>query len=427
MSVSLKNYTLKHFAIVLLLVIAVWAGAFYTFIREELYDNIDDGLKNQKIQIIRKAFIDEKIVRTEQFDFNQFRISEVPESQYVEGNTFRTEQFFMEYEEGFEPYRVLETYFTDREGRYRKLEIRTSMVEEDEFLENLIFALICLYLLLVVSIVIVNTLVLGKVWKPFYRTLERLGNYQFGKNEEKTQKITYIDEFDMLNSEIDKMIHRNEYSFNQQKQFIENASHELQTPLAIAINKLELLIGDESLTEDKRLELSDVSDSLHRLVKLNRSLLMLSRIDNNQFAQKQLISFNEVSKKVASEFTDLFEYKAIDFSLVEKQIFETEMNPDLAYILISNLLRNALKHNKKEGKIEVTILANVFSVKNTSTADMALDTNQIFNRFYKTNQDHTSTGLGLAIVKTIMDNHTHLHITYHYENGLHEFRLTRQI
>ncbi|WGU68008.1 HAMP domain-containing sensor histidine kinase [Capnocytophaga canimorsus] len=253
----------------------------------------------------------------------------------------------MEYEEGFEPYRVLETYFTDREGRYRKLEIRTSMVEEDEFLENLIFALICLYLLLVVSIVIVNTLVLGKVWKPFYRTLERLGNYQFGKNEEKTQKITHIDEFDMLNSEIDKMIHRNEYSFNQQKQFIENASHELQTPLAIAINKLELLIGDESLTEDKRLELSDVSDSLHRLVKLNRSLLMLSRIDNNQFAQKQLISFNEVSKKVASEFTDLFEYKAIDFSLVEKQIFETEMNPDLAYILISNLLRNALKHNKK--------------------------------------------------------------------------------
>ncbi|KAA5537809.1 sensor histidine kinase [Paenimyroides baculatum] len=422
MSISLKNYTLKYLALALLVIIAVWAALFYAVILDELYDNTDDGLKDLKIQIIRKAYTDEATLQIKEFNFNQFKITPVNHSQYKEGNFFRNQLFYMEYDDEMEPYRILETYFVDRNGNCQKLEIRTSTVEEDDFRLDLFFALIFLYIFLVVSIVLINNIVLKKVWKPFYITLDNLGKYEFGKLYKAKQSTTEIREFKLLDQKIDKMIERNEAAFLQQKQFIENASHELQTPLAIAINKLDLLIEKESFPQDNLIDLSETKNGLIRLVNLNKSLLMLSRIENNQYADKSEIEMNEVLKHVLEDFLDLLQFKNIDLDFSESAQFKTVINPDLAYILISNLIRNAVKYNSDGGKIIVTVDSYGVEIKNTSIGNEPLS-ELVFNRFYKAVNDNSSTGLGLSIVKSIAENHAALNILYSFENNFHVFSL----
>lgn len=421
MSISLKNYTLKYLAAALLIIIAIWAGLFYAVILDELYDNTDDGLKDLKIQIIRKAYIDENILNINEFDFNQFRINQINISEYKEANYFRNEQFYMEYDGEMEPYRILETHFTDKNGNHQKLELRTSTVEEDDFRDNLLIALIFLYIFLVVSIILINNFVLKKVWKDFYATLDNLGKYEFGKDNKSENNPTKIKEFNLLNKKIDKMIERNEGAFIQQKQFIENASHELQTPLAIAINKLDLLIENEEFSEKNLSELSKTKEGLMRLVKLNKSLLMLSRIENNQFADKKEIITNQVLKNILEDFSDMIEFKHVSLEFSESGNLKININPDLGYILISNLIRNAIKYNALNGKIIVEIFDDELNIKNLSLNNEPLDKYLIFNRFYKSRQDDTSTGLGLSIVKAIVENHSDLEIDYSFENNYHTF------
>jgi len=421
MSISLKNYTLKYLAAALLVIIAVWATLFYAVILDELYDNTDDGLKDLKIQIIRKAYTDDATLGINEFDFNQFKITPVSSAQYKEGNFFRNELFYMEYDDEMEPYRILETYFLDGNGNHYRLEIRTSTVEEDDFGLDLFFALIFLYIFLVVSIVLINNIVLKKVWKPFYGTLENLGKYEFGKQYKPKQNTTEIREFKLLDQKIDKMIERNETAFTQQKQFIENASHELQTPLAIAISKLDLLIEKETVPQEILTDLSETKHGLIRLVNLNKSLLLLSRIENNQYTDKREIEINEVVKHVLDDFTDLLQFKNIVLEFAETAVFKTVINPDLAYILISNLIRNAVKYNSTDGKIIVTVYADELTIKNTAVVNEPLNAELVFNRFYKAANDNTSTGLGLSIVKSIAENHADLNIVYAFENNFHVF------
>ena len=228
MSITLKNYTLKYLATALLIVIAAWTSLFYALMLEELYDNTDDGLKDQKIQIIRKAYEDDAVLKQNQFDLNQYRITPVSAKDYLETDSFRNENFFMEYDEEMEPYRVLETFFIDKNGNHHKLEIRTATVEEDDFIESLLIALVVLYIFIVASILIINNISLKKIWKPFYSTLNYLSDYEFGQSKKLMTSKTQITEFKLLDSEINKMISRNEKSVYQQKQFIENASHERQ-------------------------------------------------------------------------------------------------------------------------------------------------------------------------------------------------------
>ena len=423
MSITLKNYTLKFLATALLIVIAVWTSLFYALMLEELYDNTDDGLKDQKIQIIRKAYENESILKQHQFDLNQYRITPVLVKDYLETDNFRNENFFMEYDEEMEPYRVLETYFIDKNGNHHKLEIRTATVEEDDFIESLLIALVILYILIIASILIINNISLKKIWKPFYSTLNYLSDYQFGQNKKLISNKTPITEFKLLDSEIAKMISRNENSVYQQKQFIENASHELQTPIAVALNQIDVLLESDDLTQKNYLEINQIRNTLKRMSTLNQSLLMLSKIENQQFKDKEEVVFNTVVKTMISDFNSILEFKSIALELIENGEFKTLINKDLAYSLLSNLIKNALKHNINNGKIIIEIDNLSLITKNTSNRKTPLNSEDIFSRFYKESEDHLSTGLGLSIVKTIIDNHSNMDVSYAFEDPFHIFSL----
>ncbi|MFC5875363.1 Signal transduction histidine kinase [Chryseobacterium arachidis] len=424
MKSSLKYYTIKYLIVALLLIIAVWAALFYAFILDEVYDNVDDGLKNRKIQLIKAVYQDEKLLNNTDFAFNEFKIVPVSEAEYNNRNKFYNRTYYMEYDDDDEPYRVLETGFKDQFGGYRKLTVRTSTVEEDELIYDLSIALVVLYFFLVVSILFVNGFLLSKAMRPFYKILDKLKKYQFGVATTAVPQEYKIKEFEELNVEIDEMIERNELAFHQQKQFIENASHELQTPLAIVINKIDLMIQNEDLEEKSMNSFVEVKNDLRRMVAINKSLLMLSKIENSQFNKIQIVNFNDMIHDLLKEYEDFIEFKNIKVNVFEKENFVTDFNPDLANVLLSNLLKNAVKYNHQNGNINIIIEKERMIFQN-SGSKTALDSSKIFSRFYKQSSDHTSTGLGLSIIMSIIKQYPNWNISYEFGDEMHYFILSK--
>ncbi|MDR2121753.1 MAG: HAMP domain-containing histidine kinase [Flavobacteriaceae bacterium] len=417
----LHNYTLKYLTFALLIIIAVWAAIFYAYILDEVYDNIDDGLKNSKLEIINESYRNSEILKTKEFGINHFRITPLPPGKYSPKNQIQTTMEYLGFDDEDEPVRILTTTFYDKEGNPYKLEIKTSMIEEDDLLKDLGTALIALYITLILSISILNYILLKKVWKSFYNLLSKLKKYTLGSKGKFISPNTKVKEFRDLEEEIEKMVSRNENTFTQQKVFISNAAHELQTPLAISINKLELLAENPQITEKQMEEITSIHNTLTRLVRLNKSLLMLTRIENNQFSEKENLSFNEIIKNSIKEFSDWTQHKNIKVTFEEKGIFLMEMDKGLAITLINNLLRNAIIHNYSSGNISLIISSDSFTISNTSH-QFALDSEQIFNRFYRSTTNPQSTGLGLALVKTIINCYSELSIEYYYD-GLQNFKV----
>ncbi|QRA42356.1 sensor histidine kinase [Chryseobacterium cucumeris] len=424
MKISLKYYTIKYLIMILLLIIAVWAGLFYAYILDEVHDNVDDGLRDRKIQIIKAVYLNPQLLKNNEFGFNEFKINPIKAGDYQNKSRLYNKMYYMEYDDKDQPYRVLEADFIDQFKGHQRLVIRTSTVEEDELIYDLTTALIVLYILLVISIVAVNGYLLNKAMRPFYQILDKLKKYQFGipfSQEKQSYKIT---EFEELNVEINEMIERNELVFYQQKQFIENASHELQTPLAIVINKIDLMIQNDDLDKKNLNFLTEVKNDLRRMVGLNKSLLMLSRIENSQFNKTSDVDFNRMITQLVQNYEDFIAFKKIEVSVIEKGQFIADFNQDLADILLSNLLKNAVKYNHQEGILNIIVENNRITFQNSGSAE-PLDKSRIFNRFYKQGSDHTSTGLGLSIIKTIIKQYPGWDINYEYGDQMHYFILTK--
>ncbi len=421
MSVSIKNHTNKYIVIAILVVMALWAALFYAVLMDEVYDNIDDGLKNQKILIIREAYKNPTLLEnSKEFGVNQFIIYPADPSDVVDVNNFSKEFIYMPYDGEQEPYRVLRTGFYSVDGQPFHLELRTSTVEEDDFLVNLGISLVVLYIVLLLSIFIINYYVLGRAWQPFNKILQHLDNYRFGDGKKFEPVNTQIAEFSLLTNHIQTMLLRNEQVFNQQKLFLENASHELQTPLAVTLNKLALMLEDDSLNDTQISKIVEIKSSLHRMVNLNKSLLMLSRIDNQQYGHIESVVFNSVIRTIVEDLEDVISFKNITLECEESNYFIVDINPDLAHILFSNLLRNALKYNIPDGIIKIHIHSDKVDIMNSSGVG-ALNPAYIFERFYKGNQDNMSNGLGLSIVKSILNIYPYLDIQYEYIQNMHKF------
>lgn len=297
-------------------------------------------------------------------------------------------------------------------------------VLDDDLLLNLAFALAALYIVLVVSMYVINLLLIQKLWKPFNLLLKQIQDYQVGSAHTLSPLRTQVIEFNVLQSNIQQMWQRNEALFHQQKEFTENASHELQTPLAITLNKVELLLEDSSFSEEQLIQLSQIKQSLMRMTQLNKSLLMISRIENQQFKQTEKVSFKEVLNSILPDLQDLLEYKQLLLTVVQNSDFQVAMNRYLAEILLSNLLRNAIKYTPKQGSISIEMSHTHLSILNTPSAATPLNAQQIFRRFHKGTQDNTSTGLGLAIAQSIAQT-SKLNLQYHFKQEKHCFTISK--
>lgn len=412
---KLLNITSRYFAVALLIIIPLWAAVFYYAMLDEIYDSIDDGLDNQKGLIIQKAASDTQLLNKPSFDEGDYVVREIPPEMVKNMyDHYADTMMYMQNEKSEEPVRMLKTVFK-HDNRYFQLQVVTSMVEEDDLVRQLLYSLLWLYGGLVISLVILNNILLKKIWKPFHHIVGQLKKYRLDKPEKVSSVPTRVDEFNQLNDTIQKLIERNMNIYNSQKQFIENASHELQTPLAIGIAKLETLAEDPRLSEDQLKLLSAALDTLDRLTRLNKSLLLLSKIDNQQFADERVVNINEIAKNVLSDFKDQSDYYTLQVTITEEGHCMQQMNPDLALVMLTNLVKNAIIHNNTGGFVRLIISNNSLSVEN-SGVNMPLDGQKIFDRFHA-GQLSSSTGLGLAIVKAVAQTYR-CDVTYFF-NGSH--------
>jgi len=414
----LHNYTVLYLSGAMFLVLSIWAAIFYVNMLDEIHDSIDDGLENTKLLVIRKTIEDSTILYKDNFFESNYRIREIrPHESVAFKDVYSDTTFYTENEKDFEPFRMLTTVFKAQNDKFYKLRIISSMVEEDDLIEDLLYSLVSLYVVLIVSMVFVNNFLLRKIWQPFYHTIEKLRGYKISDQEEINFETTRVEEFKLLQKSLDELIKTNRETFNAQKQFIENASHELQTPLAIGINKLELMAEKNDFSDEQLQKISEVIDSLERLTRLNKSLLLLSKIENRQFPETENIDMNVLVKKLAGEFEELAGFKSVNMQIEENAELNILSNKPLAEILVTNLLKNAIFHNQQNGKVHVVLNSNSLTVENSGTE--ALDSEKIFGRFYKSPQQTQSTGLGLAIVQSIVDIYG---FTILYEfNGMHRF------
>ncbi|MDH6305087.1 signal transduction histidine kinase [Parabacteroides sp. PF5-5] len=419
---KLIQYTFRKLAFPLLIVMAVWATAFYFLILYEIDDETNDSLQNYKEIIIKQFLSDSTALANHPDIMTRYQIREIPaKDANLSEDVFYDSTKYIEIEMEFEPIRVLRSNFMDANGKYYELVIETSTLEKEDLIETILFSIIILYLVLLVCILLVNRYVFKKSFRPLYTILDWLKKFRPDKPIEPLNNDTPIEEFAILNEGITDASKRSSALYEQQKQFVENASHEMQTPLAVCLNKLELLSENPDCTQEQLTEIADIHQTLGGIVKMNKSLLLLSRIENKQFADTETVSINAITKKIIQDFSDIYEEKQIKISVSENASLKYIMNESLATILIKNIVKNAFVHNIADGEINITISENTFSIENTGNCP-ELNKEKLFRRFAKQTDNNKSTGLGLAIVQSIILTYK-ISITYHY-TGKHQFVLT---
>jgi signal transduction histidine kinase len=260
---------------------------------------------------------------------------------------------------------------------------------------------------------------LRKIWKPFYSTLESIKTFNLSNKKNSGVEKTNISEFDDLNIAVNTMQSRIIKDYETLKNFADNASHEMQTPLAILNSKLDLLIQEPNLNESQTKQLQSMYDAMSRLSKLNQSLLLLTKIENNQFSKTDPLRFDMLIKEKLLQLEDLIIAKHLQVQTDLKEII-VETDHYLADILLNNLLGNAIRHNYENGKISISLDRDELIISNSGSA-FSFNEKNIFERFSKS-ENSEGIGLGLAIVKQICDN-CGFAIDHSFQNDVHNFRI----
>lgn len=423
---KLLSYTYRKLALLLFLLMAVWGVLFYYAIIDEVVDETDDTLENYGEILMESALHDPSILETEGSLMSFYKFTPISEE---EGRHYRQVFYdatvYIELEDEDEPVRVMCTAFRMPDGQYYELKLMISILERDDMVEAMLWYLGALFLLFLICTSIGIQLVLKGVFRPLHRLLDWLHCIQPGKEVPPLDNPTKIREFRQLSDAALDMGNRSYKAYEEQKQFIENASHELQTPLAIVRGKVELLAESEGMTEQQMEQLDEIYATLGRAVKLNKSLLLLSRIENGQYTEMEDVSVDEILDELLPDLMDIYEHKQVRLIRKrEEQPFIIRCNHSLAQILVSNLVKNSLLHNREEGELQVLTTPTSLVIKNTG--DVPLDGEKLFRRFYHgMDGKKDSTGLGLAIARSIALSSS-LKLTYEWQNGMHTFRLVKE-
>ena len=410
-------------AMALLPVIALWAMVFYFVMVDEVNDEADDLLESYAEQLIVKKLSGGELPTANIMTDKHYRISPVTRA-YADAHPwmeYYDADFHIEETEENEPARFLRTIFKDQEGDLFELTVCTPTFEKDDLTKTILWWILALYLILLLTVIIIALAVLQKSMRPFYRILDWLNGYTPGQARGSLKVTTNVSEFTRLNKTVSEMAERSEDAFEKQKQFIGNASHELQTPLAVLGGRIDWMLDNEPLTESATGELIQMRRSLGHITRLNKTLLLLTKIDNGQFPEMNDVNLNKLIDEQMNMLTEVFAGKGIDCRISTPETSVTaRMNETLAGILVTNLIKNAFVHSPEGGKINISLTESGLAVENTGTTP--LDSDRIFERFHQGSKKEGSTGLGLAIAKTIADRYG-MRLKYSFSDGFHRFLL----
>ena len=416
---------LMHLLVGIVVILVGWAVVFYMGIMEEINDEVDDSLEDYTELIITRSLAGKELPAHDSGSNNQYYLREVEPSYALSRPAifYRDSMVYISEKKETEPARILTTLFKDKEGTYFEVAVYTPSIEKKDLRQAIFQLLVGLFVSLLVAILLINVWVFRRSMRPFYRLVDWLDHSRLGKKNVPLENPTHTTEFRKLNEAVMRYATHSEEVFEQQKQFIGNASHELQTPLAICQNRLEMLMEDETLSEPQMEEILKTYQTLEYVSKLNKSLLLLSKIDNSQFVETSEVCINEVLHRYVDDYCEVYDYRGIRLTVEEKGEFRIWMNETLAVVLVTNLLKNAFVHNIDKGEIRIVITSSGIRFGNTGNGE-PLDGKRIFERFYQGKKKEGSTGLGLAIVDAVCRQYQ-LRVSYSAVDGMHCFEVSR--
>lgn len=306
-------------------------------------------------------------------------------------------------------------------GAVYSITIRTDDLEKSDLVLSIgipVFTLLLIVLLL--TNIMVNR-ISRSIWNPFYQNLRKLKTFSITDKEGIALINSEIDEFKDLNSSLTELTDKLKSDYQRQKEFSENMAHELQTPLAILSAKIESLLQRENLDEEILSQLDAMYKTVNRLSRLNKSLILLSRLESTDYEEKKQIRLESVIAQKIEEFAEILAAREIILTTEVSAAPIIEMNEDLLDILLTNLLTNAIRYNIQGGSITIFLTDNRFRISNTGKP-LQVEPGKLFDRFEKNDKSGDSPGLGLTIVRQICELNN-LRIHYTFDNSIHSIEI----
>ncbi|MFY1047167.1 sensor histidine kinase [Chryseobacterium sp. GP-SGM7] len=308
------------------------------------------------------------------------------------------------------------SYATIRGKKYAITNVRYITIIEKRFLFSLIMVIAWIMVFLIILTIITSVVVSSKILDPFYHALEEIKNFRI--KEKKSLKLmnTNIHEFRLLNNFLEKMTDNSRKDYYLLEELTENTSHELQTPLASIKGKIELLM-ETSLSEKQFITLSSMNDELDRLSSVNKSLILLAKLEHFEAGDSGYINFSQLLHERISYFDDIFSIQNITLKIsIDEDVF-IRFDENLAVIVLDNLLSNAKRHNTTNGYVSILLTAEHLIISNTGNPPL-LSNHEVFERFKRGNPNQNSIGIGLALVKRILEIFNY-EISYQFHQNWH--------
>lgn len=304
-------------------------------------------------------------------------------------------------------------------GKPYQVMVIASKFEREEQIRSICIIILFPVILLLSVLLLVNRIMIRNLWKPFNKLIENLSVFNLSQGKPFEPIDTPIEEFKLLNDSIVALSKKVRADYQEIKLFTENASHEMMTPLAVINSKLDMMLQSNVLNSEDGETLTDLYRATSRLTKLNQSLLLLVKIDNNLLKDQQELDVKKLIQEKISYFQELILKRELKLhtSLQACHIFSSFQLMD---ILINNLFSNVIRHNYDEGEIVIQLTDKTLIFKNTGH-NKALDQEKIFERFYKDTASE-GTGLGLSILQQICLKQN-FNLGYYYEKDLHVFTI----
>ena len=388
--------------------------------KHELDEHNDIVARKTASQINSLKLSEEKLIETIQL-WNDVQpstnIRKLEKNDNLKDSIFIVEKphDFLHFEE-IDRFRCLSKVIYLNKKPYR-FNIETNIEETQETIFFISITTVFLFVMIVGGLLFLNRRLSKSVWKPFRETLDQLKTFSLNNQTKIEFSKTDVSEFDELNQSLTKLIEHNVSVYKTQKEFTENASHELQTPLAILKNKLDILLQNQDLTEKQYQIAEEMNRALSRSSRINKNLLLLAKIENNQFENSE-IHLDELLNQSMEILQEHFEQKNISVKTKISDNVKVNGNIGLTEVLINNLILNAIRHTQINGSISIKLNNSVFEVSNSGTEK--LNSDLLFKRFSRFSKDNNGSGLGLAIVKEICKSQNWT-IDYRFENNNHIF------
>ena len=405
------------------LTIGLWGWLSYRTMSKKIHADTDMILKSYSSDIIMRLLSGKELPERFNGAYNTYYIQsltpeEAADSPAVE---YGEAEAFLKSQEDFASSRIRSQIFQDNEGNFRKITVSLPTFEQDMLIEHVFWWTMLLFIVLLASVLAIGLVLLNYNMKPLYRLLDWIDRYEPGVQGSKVPSDTDIVEFRKLASAIEHAVTRFETQYEERKIFIGNASHELQTPLAVCSNRIEMMLEHPDMTEAMAEEMIKVHRSLSGLIRLNKTLLLLSKIENGQFPQTADVDMNALAKESIELHQEIYDHKNIAAKIDGEDRFVHRIDEQMASVLIGNLVKNAFLYTPSGGTINVTMWKTGFSISNTGNAP--LDKDKVFRRFYQpSGRKEGATGLGLALAYSVCMNNG-MDITYDFINGRHIFSI----